>query len=72
MSNIVKIVCFHENGPAEVLQFDELPLPPQILRLRENLTIRTQPFCFCAGGLWGNGSNSSAGPRAISCEQVSS
>jgi NADPH:quinone reductase-like Zn-dependent oxidoreductase len=27
MSNTVKIVRFHETGPAEVLQFDELPLP---------------------------------------------
>ncbi|MGA3226628.1 MAG: zinc-dependent alcohol dehydrogenase family protein [Acidobacteriaceae bacterium] len=27
MSNTVKIVRFHKTGPAEVLQFDELPLP---------------------------------------------
>jgi NADPH:quinone reductase-like Zn-dependent oxidoreductase len=27
MSNTVKIVRFHETGPAEILQFDELPLP---------------------------------------------
>ena len=27
MSNTVKIVRFHQTGPAEVLQFDELPLP---------------------------------------------
>jgi NADPH:quinone reductase-like Zn-dependent oxidoreductase len=37
MSNTVKIVRFHETGPAEVLQFDELPLPepgPGEVRLR--------------------------------------
>src|SRR5580658_706983 len=27
MSNTVKIVRFHKTGPAEVLQFDELPIP---------------------------------------------
>ncbi len=37
MSNTVKIVRFHKTGPAEVLQFDELPLPkpgPGEIRLR--------------------------------------
>jgi NADPH:quinone reductase-like Zn-dependent oxidoreductase len=37
MSNTVKIVRFHKNGPAEVLQFDELPVPepgPGEIRLR--------------------------------------
>lgn len=37
MSNTVKIVRFHQTGPAEVLQFDELPLPepgPGEVRLR--------------------------------------
>src|ERR1700728_2779904 len=37
MSNTVKIVRFHKTGPAEVLQFDELPLPepgPNEVRLR--------------------------------------
>jgi NADPH:quinone reductase-like Zn-dependent oxidoreductase len=37
MPNTVKIVRFHETGPAEVLQFDELPLPepgPGEVRLR--------------------------------------
>src|ERR1700722_2205935 len=37
MSNPVKIVRFHKTGPAEVLQFDELPLPepgPGEIRLR--------------------------------------
>ncbi|MBB6144141.1 NADPH:quinone reductase-like Zn-dependent oxidoreductase [Silvibacterium bohemicum] len=37
MSNTVKIVRFHQTGPAEVLQFDELPLPepgPGEIRLR--------------------------------------
>lgn len=37
MSTTVKIVRFHKNGPAEVLQFDELPLPepgPNEVRLR--------------------------------------
>jgi len=39
MSNTVKIVRFHETGPAEVLQFDELPLPEPAsgeVRLRVN------------------------------------
>jgi NADPH:quinone reductase-like Zn-dependent oxidoreductase len=37
MSDAVKIVRFHKTGPAEVLQFDELPLPepgPGEVRLR--------------------------------------
>lgn len=37
MSDTVKIVRFHKTGPAEVLQFDELPLPepgPGEVRLR--------------------------------------
>jgi NADPH:quinone reductase-like Zn-dependent oxidoreductase len=37
MSSAVKIVRFHKTGPAEVLQFDELPLPepgPGEIRLR--------------------------------------
>src|SRR5271156_2402214 len=37
MSNTVKIVRFHKTGPAEVLQFDELPVPepgPGEIRLR--------------------------------------
>jgi NADPH:quinone reductase-like Zn-dependent oxidoreductase len=37
MPNTVKIVRFHKTGPAEVLQFDELPLPepgPGEIRLR--------------------------------------
>jgi NADPH:quinone reductase-like Zn-dependent oxidoreductase len=37
MSNTVKIVRFHRSGPAEVLQFDELPVPepgPGEIRLR--------------------------------------
>src|ERR1700691_95002 len=37
MSNTVKIIRFHKTGPAEVLQFDELPLPepgPGDIRLR--------------------------------------
>jgi NADPH:quinone reductase-like Zn-dependent oxidoreductase len=37
MSDTVKIVRFHKTGPAEVLQFDELPLPepgPGEIRLR--------------------------------------
>jgi NADPH:quinone reductase-like Zn-dependent oxidoreductase len=37
VSNTVKIVRFHKTGPAEVLQFDELPLPepgPGEIRLR--------------------------------------
>ncbi|WP_114210584.1 zinc-dependent alcohol dehydrogenase family protein [Acidisarcina polymorpha] len=37
MSSTVKIVRFHKTGPAEVLQFDELPLPepgPGEIRLR--------------------------------------
>jgi NADPH:quinone reductase-like Zn-dependent oxidoreductase len=37
MANTVKIVRFHKTGPAEVLQFDELPLPepgPGEIRLR--------------------------------------
>jgi NADPH:quinone reductase-like Zn-dependent oxidoreductase len=37
MSNTVKIVRFHKTGPAEVLQFDELPLPepgPNEVRLQ--------------------------------------
>ncbi|HEY1743672.1 MAG TPA: zinc-dependent alcohol dehydrogenase family protein [Granulicella sp.] len=37
MSDTVKIVRFHKTGPAEVLQFDELPLPepgPNQVRLR--------------------------------------
>jgi NADPH:quinone reductase-like Zn-dependent oxidoreductase len=37
MSNTVKIVRFHKTGPAEVLQFDELPLPvpgPDEVRLQ--------------------------------------
>ena len=37
MSNTVKIVRFHETGPAEVLQFDELPVPepgPDEVRLQ--------------------------------------
>jgi NADPH:quinone reductase-like Zn-dependent oxidoreductase len=37
MSRAVKIVRFHKTGPAEVLQFDELPLPepgPGEIRLR--------------------------------------
>src|SRR3984957_5947226 len=37
MSNPVKIVRFHKAGPAEVLQYDELPLPepgPGEIRLR--------------------------------------
>src|SRR5580698_6373086 len=37
MSNTVKIVRFHKCGPAEVLQFDDLPLPepgPGEIRLR--------------------------------------
>jgi NADPH:quinone reductase-like Zn-dependent oxidoreductase len=37
MANTVKIVRFHQTGPAEVLQFDELPLPepgPGEVRLR--------------------------------------
>ena len=37
MANTVKIVRFHETGPAEVLQFDELPMPepgPGEIRLR--------------------------------------
>src|ERR1700678_1234904 len=37
MANTVKIVGFHKTGPAEVLQFDELPVPqpgPGEIRLR--------------------------------------
>src|SRR6202046_3674837 len=37
MSDTVKIVRFHKTGPAEVLQFDELPVPqpgPGEIRLR--------------------------------------
>jgi NADPH:quinone reductase-like Zn-dependent oxidoreductase len=37
MSSTVKIVRFHKTGPAEVFQFDELPLPepgPGEIRLR--------------------------------------
>ena len=37
MSNTVKIVRFHKTGPAEVLQFDDLPVPepgPGEIRLR--------------------------------------
>src|ERR1700748_198310 len=37
MENTVKIVRFHRTGPAEVLQFDDLPLPkpgPGEVRLR--------------------------------------
>src|ERR1700691_6147610 len=37
MANTVKIVRFHKTGPAEVLQFDDLPMPepgPGEIRLR--------------------------------------